>query len=56
MKYEPAIDRASLLEHARKGLLCEHIHSTASADQPAAGDDTLAPWLRAFPAGIGQAE
>jgi len=46
-----------LLEHARKGLLCEHVHPAASADRPAAADDdTLAPWLRAFPAGIGQAD
>lgn len=31
-----------LLEHARKGLLCHHVHS-APVD-----DDPLAPWMRFF--------
>jgi hypothetical protein len=37
---------AWLVEYARKGLLCHHIHP------PAIDDDPLAPWLRAFPEGI----
>jgi hypothetical protein len=39
-----------LLEYARKGLLCHHVH-TAVVD-----DDPLAPWLRAFPSGISLVE
>jgi hypothetical protein len=35
-----------LLEYARKGLLCHHTHPTPIDDDP------LAPWLRAFEAGI----
>jgi hypothetical protein len=31
-----------LLEYARKGLLCHHVHPVAIDDDP------LAPWLRAF--------
>ena len=33
---------AWLLEYARKGLLCHHVHPVA------ADNDALAPWLRAF--------
>jgi hypothetical protein len=39
-----------LLEYARKGLLCHHVHS------PATDDDPMAPWLRAFSAGISLVE
>lgn len=37
---------AWMLEHARKGLLCQHTHR-----QPV-DDDPMAPWLRAFEGGI----
>ena len=43
-----------LLEYARKGLLCHHVHPAVEA-APAA-DDPLAPWLRAFPTGISLAD
>jgi hypothetical protein len=53
--YATATDAAGaaldwLLEYARKGLLCHHVHT------PAIDDDPLAPWLRAFQAGIDQVE
>jgi hypothetical protein len=35
-----------LLEYARKGLLCHHVHAEPVDDDP------LAPWLRAFEQGI----
>ena len=41
---------AWLLEHARKGLLCYHTHA-----QPI-DDDPLAPWERAFEAGLPEIE
>lgn len=31
-----------LVEHARKGILCDHLHPTPI------GDDPMAPWLRFF--------
>jgi hypothetical protein len=39
-----------LLEYARKGLLCHHIHP-----QPI-DNDPLAPWLRAFESGMSLAD
>jgi hypothetical protein len=50
--YPSAADATSaalswLLEYARKGLVCHHVHSEPINDDP------MAPWLRAFEAGIG---
>jgi hypothetical protein len=39
-----------LVEYARKGLLCHHVHVKPI------GDDPMAPWLRAFEAGISLVE
>ena len=35
-------DDTGLLEHARKGIVCDHLHPVAIEDDP------LAPWLRFF--------
>src|SRR5689334_2283486 len=42
---------AWLMEYARKGLLCHHIHT-----EPAADGDPLMPWERAFLEGIPEVE
>ena len=39
-----------LLEYARKGLLCHHVHVEPVDDDP------MTPWLRAFEGGIAPAE